>query len=149
MQLNNIKISKGSRKNRRRVGRGVASGCGKTSGRGMDGQRKRTSPGLKLYFEGGQMPLIRRIPKRGFNNRRFRKDFQILNLKDLNKFKDEEKVTPKLLKEKGLIDKLSKPVKILAGGELNKKIEVSAHAFSKSAEAKIKSTGGKVIRLEV
>jgi len=118
MQLHDLRTPQGAKKDRKRVGRGNGSGCGKTSSRGMDGQKKRKSPKIKAYFEGGQMPLIRRIPKRGFNNKIFERKFQIVNITDLNKFKEGDKITPEILKKKGLIRYLDKPVKILANGEL-------------------------------
>jgi large subunit ribosomal protein L15 len=146
MQLHNISAPKGANKKKKRVGRGVGSGHGKTCGRGMDGQKKRAHPGIRPYFEGGQMPLVRRIPKRGFNNTRFATQFQEVNLINLNlKFQDGDKITPEILKQKGLIRYTHKPVKVLGKGDLDKKLEVSAHAFSKSAKEKIEAQGGKAI----
>ncbi|MDD5613727.1 MAG: 50S ribosomal protein L15 [Candidatus Omnitrophica bacterium] len=143
MQLNELRTPKGSRKTKRRVGRGVGSGRGKTCARGMGGQKKRKSPGIQPYFEGGQMPLIRRIPKRGFNNRRFQDLHQIVNISDLNSIKDTIDITPEILKNNGLIRYKNKPVKILGSGELSLKLNITAHAFSKSAKEKIESQGGK------
>ncbi|MCM8779428.1 MAG: 50S ribosomal protein L15 [Candidatus Omnitrophica bacterium] len=126
------------RKTKKRLGRGTGSGHGKTSGRGQKGQKARTGFELRPGFEGGQMPLIRRIPKRGFVNK-FAKEFQIVNLGMLDrKFAKEEKVTPEILKERGLISKLSLPVKILGEGELSKPLTICAHKFSKQAIEKIK-----------
>ncbi|RKY37381.1 MAG: 50S ribosomal protein L15, partial [Candidatus Omnitrophota bacterium] len=104
MQLHEIRAPKGANREKKRVGRGSGSGLGKTCGRGMDGQKKRTHPGIRPYFEGGQMPLVRRIPKRGFNNTRFATEFQEVNLMNINiKFQEGDKVTPEIMKEKGLI----------------------------------------------
>lgn len=146
MQLHNIGAPKGANRKKKRVGRGVGSGHGKTCGRGMDGQKKRTHPGIRPYFEGGQMPLVRRIPKRGFNNTKFTTEFQEVNLINLNlKFQEGEKVTPEILKQKGLIRYTYKPIKILGKGNIEKSLEIHAHAFSKSAKEKIEKQGGKAI----
>ncbi len=148
MQLHEIKSPPGANRKKKRVGRGSGSGHGKTCGRGMDGQKKRPHPGIRPYFEGGQMPLIRRIPKRGFNNTRFTKEYQEVNILSLNvKFQDGDKVTPEILKQKRIIRYINRPVKILGKGELEKKLEVCAHAFSKSAKEKIESKGGKAIKI--
>ncbi len=148
MQLHDLKAPRGAKKDRKRVGRGNGSGCGKTAARGMDGQKKRKSPKIKAYFEGGQMPLIRRIPKRGFNNKVFGREFQIINIADLNKFKEGDKITPEVLKKKGLIRYLDKPVKILANGELKKKLDITVHAISESAKSKLDTLGCKIIILK-
>lgn len=147
MQLHEITLPGGAKKKRKRVGRGVGSGRGKTSGRGMGGQRKRSNPRIRPYFEGGQMPLIRRIPKRGFNNQRFSKVYQIVNTSALNRFSNGDKVTPEVLLKAGLIKDLNRRLKILGEGTLEKKLEVYAHAFSRSAKEKIESSGGKVVTL--
>ncbi|MGE4357411.1 MAG: 50S ribosomal protein L15 [Candidatus Omnitrophota bacterium] len=129
------------RKKKKRVGRGPGSGHGKTAGRGHKGQKSRTGFELRPGFEGGQMPLIRRIPKRGFVNK-FRKVYQVVNLSELNKkFEKGEIVTPEALKEKRLISKLSLPVKILGEGELEKPMVIHAHKFSRQALEKIKKAG--------
>lgn len=142
MKLHEIK-PKIKKKNKKRVGRGPGSGHGKTSGRGQKGQKARTGFELRPGFEGGQMPLIRRIPKRGFVNE-FSKEYQIVNLEALNiKFEKNEKVTPEILKERGLIHKLSLPVKILGEGELEKPLTIFAHKFSKQAIEKIKKVGAR------
>ncbi|MDP8216063.1 MAG: 50S ribosomal protein L15 [Candidatus Kaelpia imicola] len=143
MQLNDLKAPRGAKKNRKRVGRGVGSTRGKTCTRGMDGQKSRKSPGIAAYFEGGQMPLIRRIPKRGFNNKRFARSFQTINLSDLENISLSE-IDPKVLKSNGLIRYSNKPVKVLGDGQLKKKIKISAHAFSAAAKEKIESNGGEV-----
>jgi len=147
MQLNDLKAPPGARKNRKRVGRGVGSTRGKTCTRGMGGQGVRKSPGIPAYFEGGQMPLIRRIPKRGFNNKRFARSFQIVNLSDLEGLEVSD-LDPKVLKDNGLIRYSNKPVKVLGDGQLKKKIKISAHAFSKVAKEKIESNGGEIKVIE-
>ncbi|MCA9740024.1 MAG: 50S ribosomal protein L15 [Deferribacteres bacterium] len=147
MQLSNLRYSKGSRKDRKRVGRGPGSGHGKTACRGHKGQKSRSGGSIPAWFEGGQMPLQRRVPKRGFTNI-FRKESQIVNLADFDGRITGEMVNPEALKEAGLIKNLNKPVKILGNGEsLKKAYEVHAHAFSKSAIEKIEKAGGKAITL--
>lgn len=143
IRLNNLKSPKGSRKNKKILGRGSGSGSGKTSGRGHKGQLSRTGKGKRPGFEGGQMPLIRRIPKRGFTSK-FKKEFQIINIQALNKCKEKTTVTPKELLALGLIHKLHVPVKILGQGTLKKCITVKAHKFSQSAVKAIEDLGGKV-----
>jgi len=142
MKLHNLKPSPGSKKNRKRIGRGSGSGQGTTAGRGMNGQNSRSGGGTKPGFEGGQMPLYRRLPKRGFTNI-FQKEFAIVNLESLNKFDDNEEVTVELLLENKIIRKKLDGVKILGEGELNKKLTVKAHKFSKTAKEKIEAVGGK------
>jgi len=132
------------KKARKRVGRGPGSGMGKTSTRGEKGQWARSGGGVSAWFQGGQSPLYRRLPKRGFNNARFTTKYQVINLNDLNKFNDGDVVTPELLKEMGIIKKPLAGIKILAYGELTKKITIKAHKFSSSAVTKIESAGGKV-----
>lgn len=131
-------------KSRKRVGRGPGSGMGKTSTRGEKGQKARSGVSIPAWFQGGQSPLYRRIPKRGFNNRQFETKYAVINLSDLNRFEDGEVVTPELLKEKGIIKKQLSGVKVLGNGELEKKITVKAHRFSSKAVTKIESKGGKV-----
>ncbi len=131
-------------KARKRVGRGPGSGMGKTSTRGENGQKSRSGASISPWFQGGQSPIYRRIPKRGFNNARFTTRFATINLSDLDKyFKDGDVVTPEVLKEKRIIKKELEGVKVLAGGELTKKLTVKAHRFSSSAVTKIESAGGK------
>jgi large subunit ribosomal protein L15 len=149
MQLHELKPPKGAKKKKKRVGRGIGSGHGKTSGRGHKGQKQRSHPGIRPYFEGGQMPLIRRIPKRGFSNKRFAIEYQIVNVSDLNRFEEGTVITPKLLKQESLIRYEDRPLKILGDGELEKKFEVHAHAFSKTAKEKIEAKGGKTVLLEL
>lgn len=134
MKLHELKPAEGSRKVRNRVGRGIGSGNGKTAGRGHKGQNARSGGGVRLGFEGGQTPLFRRLPKRGFTNIN-RKEFTIVNLSTLNRFEDGTEVTPELLLETGVISKLNDGVKILASGAVEKKLTVKAHKFSSSARS--------------
>jgi len=129
-------------KTRKRVGRGPGSGMGKTATRGENGQRSRSGASIPAWFEGGQSPLYRRIPKRGFNNARFRTEYATINLSDLNKFNDGDVVTPEVLKEKGIVKKQLCGIKVLGNGTLEKKITVKAHRFSSAAVTKIESAGG-------
>ena len=130
-------------KSRKRVGRGPGSGMGKTSTRGENGQKARSGASIPAWFQGGQSPLYRRIPKRGFNNKQFETKYAVINLSDLNRFNDGDVVTPELLKEKGIIKKQLNGVKVLGNGELEKKITVKAQRFSSKAVTKIESKGGK------
>lgn len=143
MNLGTLKYAPGSRKKRKRVGRGQGSGLGKTSGKGEKGQRSRAGFKNKRGFEGGQTPLQRRLPKRGFYNR-FRKEYQVINLKDLERINDVAKIDPAILVERGLIKKKNMPVKVLGDGELNRQVEISAHAFSQSAKQKIEAAQGRI-----
>ena len=129
-------------KTRKRVGRGPCSGMGKTATRGENGQRSRSGASIPAWFEGGQSPLYRRIPKRGFNNARFRTEFATINLSDLNKFNDGDVITPEVLKEKGIVKKQLCGIKVLGNGTLEKKVTVKAHRFSSAAVTKIESAGG-------
>lgn len=143
MKLHELKPAEGSTKKRKRVGRGESSGLGKTSGRGANGQNARSGGGTRPGFEGGQMPLIRRVPKRGFNNI-FRVDYSVVKLEDLNRFEDGAEITPELLIETRLVRKLEKGgVKILGNGSIDKKLTVKAHKFTQSATEKIEAAGGK------
>ena len=143
MEINNLKPSSGSLKSKKRVGRGDSSGHGNTAGRGTKGQRSRSGSKIGAYFEGGQMPLSRRVPKRGFRSV-FRKRYAIINVEQLNRFNDGETIAPERLIEDGMIKKIMNGLKILSKGEINKKINVKAHKFSKEAINKIESAGGKV-----
>lgn len=143
IELNDLKPPKGSRKDRKRVGRGAGSGMGTYSGRGIKGQNSRSGGGVRPGFEGGQTPLIKRIPKKGFN-RKSRIEYSIVNIDELNRFKDDEEITILRLKEEGLI-KGNLPVKILGRGELEKKLTVHANRFSTAAKDKIVKIGGGVI----
>ena len=129
-------------KTRKRVGRGPGSGMGKTSTRGENGQRSRSGASIPAWFEGGQSPLYRRIPKRGFNNAKFRIEFATINVSDLNKFNDGDIVTPETLKEKGIVKQQLCGIKVLGNGTLEKKLTVRANRFSSSAVSKIESAGG-------
>ena len=141
-ELHNLKPAAGATKKRKRIGRGPGSGTGKTAGRGPKGQRSRSGYSRRYGFEGGQMPLVRRIPKRGFTNI-FRVGYQVVNLRDLDRvFADGDTVDIEKLTENGLIRGDKKPVKILAAGELSKKLTVRAHAFSVNAKASIEAAGG-------
>jgi large subunit ribosomal protein L15 len=145
MKLSELEAAPGSRKNRKRVGRGIGSGSGKTSGRGQKGQKSRSGGNPHPWFEGGQMPLYRRLPKRGFTNI-FRKEYEVINLDQLIKLKNEGPVTPVILKSKGMIHKIDL-VKILGNGELTEAVTIHAHKFSKSAKDKIEKSGGKAITI--
>jgi len=142
MKLHELKAPAGSSKNRKRRGRGTATGQGKTGGRGMNGQKSRSGGGVRLGFEGGQMPLYRRIPKRGFTNV-WAKEYAEVNVERLNAFEAGTVVTEEMLKEAGIISKIKDGVKVLGRGELNTSLTVQAHKFSKSAVEKIESAGGK------
>lgn len=141
MKLHELKPAEGSRKTRNRVGRGTGSGNGKTAGKGHKGQNARSGGGVRLGFEGGQTPLFRRLPKRGFTNVN-RKDFAIVNLETLNRFEDGTEVTPELLLETGVVSNVKSGVKILGNGQLEKKLTVKANKFSASAKVAIESAGG-------
>ena len=144
MKLHELQPAEGSRKVRNRVGRGTSSGNGKTAGRGQKGQKARSGGGVRLGFEGGQNPLFRRLPKRGFNNIN-RKEYAIVNLSVLNdRFEDGAEVTPTTLIEAGVIKNEKSGVKILGNGELTKKLNVKAAKFSKSAEEAITAAGGSI-----
>ncbi len=140
MKLHELKPSQ-AKKERNRVGRGMSSGNGKTSGRGHKGQKARSGGGVRPGFEGGQMPLFQRLPKRGFTNIN-RKDFAIINLETLNSFDEGTEVTPELLLETGTISNVKSGVKILGNGKLEKKLTVKAHKFSASAKDSIEAAGG-------
>ena len=142
LALNSISASK-SRSNRKRVGRGTGSGTGKTAGRGHKGQKARSGGNIRQGFEGGQMPLHRRVPKRGFSNFLFKKEYQIVNISDLDKI-ESELIDPSVMRENGLVKYALRPIKVLGNGELNKKVNVTASAFSSSATKKIEKKGGTV-----
>jgi large subunit ribosomal protein L15 len=146
--LHNLKPAKGSVRNRKRVGRGPGSGLGKTAGRGEKGQKSRSGFSRKPGFEGGQMPLHRRVPKRGFSNHPFKKEFATVNLGRLDVFETGTIVTPELLMKKGIVRKLCDGLKVLADGELTKALTVHAHRFSAKAKETITGLGGKVEVLE-
>ncbi|CDZ99493.1 50S ribosomal protein L15 [Lysinibacillus sp. BF-4] len=141
MKLHELKPSEGSRKVRNRVGRGIGSGNGKTAGKGHKGQNARSGGGVRPGFEGGQNPLYRRLPKRGFTNIN-RKEYAIVNLDTLNRFEDGAEVTPTALVETGIVSKELAGIKVLGNGTLTKKLTVKAHKFSASAKEAIENAGG-------
>ncbi len=143
MRIDELKPAEGSNKKTRRVGRGVGSGRGKTAGKGHKGQKARTGGATGRGFEGGQMPMQRRLPKRGFRNAPFSREFAILNLKDLSKISDLDVITPEVLHERGIVKDLRDGLKILGNGEISRPLTVKANAFSSSALKKIASAGGK------
>jgi len=142
MRLHDLKPRPGSKHRRKRLGQGESSGHGKTSGRGGKGQTARSGSSIRIGFEGGQMPLIRRIPKRGFNNARHTISYIAVNIASLNAFDDGAKVDETALRSVGLANGRGDKIKILGTGELTKKLSVSAHAFSASAKSKIEANGG-------
>ena len=141
MELSNLKPKKGARHAKKRVGRGPGSGHGKTAGRGEKGQKSRSGYSSQIGFEGGQMPLHRRVPKRGFTNI-FKEEFAVLNLSDLDKFDDGSTVDAAVLRKAGVVNGKKKKIKVLGNGELSKKLTVVADAFSASARTKIEAAGG-------
>ncbi|MCM1564838.1 50S ribosomal protein L15 [Dehalobacter sp. TBBPA1] len=144
MKLHELKPAEGSTKSRKRVGRGNGSGLGNTAGRGNKGQKARSGGGVRPGFEGGQMPITRRLPKRGFTNN-FRKEYEVINVSDLEeRFENGEEVTIEALFETGLINKVKDGVKVLGDGELTKSLTVKVHKVSKTAAEKITAAGGKV-----
>ena len=142
MRLHELRPPEGARKTAKRRGRGMASGLGKTSGRGQKGQMSRSGSGVRRGFEGGQMPYFQRLPKRGFKNINKQK-WNTVNTGELNIFEEGTVVTPDLLVETGLLKKLDYPLKVLGDGELDRKLEVRANRFSKQAQSKIEAAGGK------
>jgi len=142
MRLHNLKPRPGAKHRDKRKGIGESSGHGKTSGRGGKGQTARAGSGIRLGFEGGQMPLLRRIPKRGFNNKAFGTHLSVINVAALNEFADGATVTPATLLEQGILKKLLEGVKVLGDGELTKKLTVKAQQFSATAREKITKAGG-------
>ena len=143
MKLNELKYNEGSKKDIKRLGRGSSSGTGKTSGKGHKGQNARSGGGVRVGFEGGQLPLYRRLPKRGFSNALFKKEYAVINVSDLNMFEDGTEVTPELLKEMGIIKNQLAGIKVLGNGEIEKKLTVRAHKISAIAKQKIEAVGGK------
>ena len=143
MKLGALKPSKGATHSKKRVGRGQGSGWGKDAGRGENGYNSRSGSKHRPWFEGGQMPLYRRLPKRGFSNYIFKKEFQLINVADLEKL-DVDTIDPNIMMENGLVKYALRPIKVLGDGNLTKKVNVSANAFSASAKEKIEKTGGSV-----
>jgi large subunit ribosomal protein L15 len=142
MNLSNLRPAPGTKTTRKRVGRGIGSGLGKTCGKGQKGQKSRSGGKPHPWFEGGQTPLQRRLPKRGFTNI-FRKEYEVVNLDQIAAITGVDAITPEVLKAKGLIHKIDR-VKILGDGEITTKIAITAHKFSKTAVAKIEKSGGKI-----
>ena len=141
MKLNELMQNNGARTERRRVGRGPGSGLGKTSGKGEKGQKARSGVSIPATFEGGQLPLYRRLPKRGFSNAQFKIKYAVINVCDLNRFDDGAVVTPEILHEAGLLKNQLDGVKVLGNGTLEKKLTIKAHKFSKEAVNKIEKSG--------
>ncbi len=147
MKLHDLQPAEGTHKNRKRVGRGIAAGGGKTAGRGTKGQNSRTGGGVRPYFEGGQLPLVRRLPRlRGFKNI-WRIEYVVVNLEQLQSFHAGSEVTPDALAEAGIIKSGRKPVKVLGEGDLEYPLSVKAHKFSASARDKILAAGGSIEQL--
>ena len=143
MKIHDLSPAEGSQGSKKRLGRGTGSGLGKTSGKGHKGQKARSGGGVRPGFEGGQMPLYLRLPKRGFSNARFKKHYAEVNVSKLNGFRAGTVVTPEKLIEEGIISKVQDGVKIMGSGELTKRLTVSAHKFTKGAIEKIEAAGGK------
>ena len=143
MKLHELRPSEGAFKTSKRLGRGTGSGLGKTSGKGHKGQNARSGGGVRPGFEGGQLPLFRRLPKRGFSNAPFKVEYATINVSDLEKFENGAVVTPELLKEMGIVKKQLSGIKVLGSGNLTKKLTVKANKFSQSAVEKIEAIGGK------
>ena len=144
MKLNSLYPNEGATKSRKRVGRGPGSGLGKTSGKGHKGQNARSGGGVRPGFEGGQLPLFRRLPKRGFTNAMFKTTYAVINLSDLNKFDNGAEVTPEILKNMGIVKNLQDGIKVLGNGTLEKKLTVKANKFSLKAKEAIEKSGGKI-----
>ncbi len=145
MKIHELKPAEGSKKRPKRIGRGLGSGHGRYATKGLKGQKSRSGGAKGPGFEGGQMPLQRRLPKRGFSNAPFKKEYAIVNLDDINKIIDSvEVVSPEILIEKGIIKNLKDGLKVLGNGDIIKPVTIKAHAFSKTARQKIEAKGGKV-----
>ncbi|UCH83563.1 MAG: 50S ribosomal protein L15 [Candidatus Latescibacterota bacterium] len=143
MRIGELKAAEGSRKKRKRIGCGTGSGHGKTSGKGHKGQKSRSGHKAYPWFEGGQMPLQRRVPKRGFHNR-FKKNYQIVNVKNLERFPADAEVDANSLREAGLINKKGIPVKLLGDGALDRPLKISVHACTKKAKELVEKAGGEI-----
>ncbi len=143
MKLHELMQNAGAKQTRKRVGRGMGSGLGKTSGKGEKGQKARSGVSIPASFEGGQLPLYRRLPKRGFSNAQFKIKYAIINVSDLNKFADGTVVTPELLKQEGLVKNQLDGIKVLGNGILEKKLTIKANKFSREAISKIEKSGSK------
>jgi len=143
MKLHELMQNAGAKQTRKRVGRGMGSGLGKTSGKGEKGQKARSGVSIPATFEGGQLPLYRRLPKRGFSNAQFKIKYATINVEDLNRFEDGTEVTPELLRETGLVKNQLDGIKVLGNGTLEKKLTIKANKFSKEAISKIEKSGSK------
>ena len=143
MKLHELKKNPGATHSKKIVGRGPGSGLGKTSGKGHKGQNARSGGGVNPVFEGGQLPLYRRLPKRGFSNAKFKTEYAVINVSDLDKFEEGTVITPELLKEVGMIKKQLAGIKVLGNGEITKKITIRAHRFTSSALRKLEESGSK------
>lgn len=143
MKLHELEKNIGATHRKKRVGNGRGSGLGKTCGRGQKGQKARSGGSINPVFEGGQLPLYRRLPKRGFTNHMFKTEYAVINVSDLNRFNNGDVITPALLKEKGIIKKQLSGIKVLGNGKLEKKLTIQANKFTKSALEKIKESGSK------
>lgn len=143
MKLHELEKNIGATHRKKRVGNGRGSGLGKTCGRGQKGQKARSGGSINPVFEGGQLPLYRRLPKRGFTNHMFKTEYAVINVSDLNRFNNGDVITPALLKEKGIIKKQLNGIKVLGNGKLEKKLTIQANKFTKSALEKIKESGSK------
>lgn len=144
MKLHELKHNEKSKQAVKRLGRGSSSGTGKTSGKGHKGQKARSGGGINPVFEGGQSPLYRRIPKKGFTNAKFKTVYAVVNVEDFNAFEDNAKITPELLKDMGIVKNQLAGIKVLGTGTITKKVTVRAHKFSKIAKEKIEEVGGNV-----
>jgi len=143
MKLHELKKNPGATHSKKIVGRGPGSGLGKTSGKGHKGQNARSGGGVNPVFEGGQLPLYRRLPKRGFSNAKFKTEYAVINVSDLDKFEEGTVITPELLKEVGMVKKQLAGIKVLGNGEITKKITIRAHRFTSSALRKLEESGSK------
>ncbi|UCG78670.1 MAG: 50S ribosomal protein L15 [Nitrospirota bacterium] len=148
MKIEDLKPVQGSKRKKKRIGRGPGSGHGKTATKGHKGQKSRSGSGKGAGFEGGQMPMQRRLPKRGFKNYPFKLEFAIVNLRDIARIEDADEITPEVLVKKGMVKKVLDGIKVLGNGEVSKAVTVKAHAFSESAKKKIAAAGGKVEVIE-
>lgn len=143
MKLNELKKNPGATHSKKIVGRGPGSGLGKTSGKGHKGQNARSGGGVRPVFEGGQLPLYRRLPKRGFSNAKFKCEYAVINVSDLDKFEEGTVITPELLKEVGMVKKQLAGIKVLGNGEITKKVTIRAHRFTSTALRKLEESGSK------
>lgn len=143
MKLHELKKNPGATHSKKIVGRGPGSGLGKTSGKGHKGQNARSGGGVNPVFEGGQLPLYRRLPKRGFSNAKFKTEYAVINVSDLDKFEEGTVITPELLKEVGMVKKQLAGIKVLGNGKITKKVTIRAHRFTSSALRKLEESGSK------